>query len=579
MKKLFSALLVLAMILSLIAVSACSKNTTESPTPAPTESSNDPNESTEPTTDPNAEANANFANKDITVGITVDFISLEPWAAFNSGRRHIMPAIYQTLTAEIPDLTTGETVRYYVLAESAEKISEGLYEIKIREGIKDTAGNDFKASDAVFSFQTAKDMGILSQLNAIASMEVIDDYTFRMTMGKTMAVGDFDDLLTAFNMVTQKSYEASPDKMVTTPVGTTGYVLDEFVSGSHVTFKKTGNYWNAAANESKSIEDGYCSMWDDTKLNTIRYDVIPDTSALAVALEAGDIDISANVATGDVPLFQEGGKDADNFTVYAYPDNMYAISYNVSKNSPLADKNLRLAISHSVDSEGVLDAAFDGAGEIMTAWAYPTYFDYQKSWSTDPFPYDLTKAKEYFDAYLKDSGTKAADLKLRLLVVSDGAMGKAAQAIQAYVGALTGNQNTVELLSYDRATYNDLWLDPAAFDIVLLYTQSTTRTYSTYAWNSYANAAKISSGDDVWHSGDQKVQTLLNAAIAEDTHNDTTVAAFQDYVNTQAYMKNLVCGRVYVVGANWIKGLDYCLGAKNALNVTALDYDWVNSGK
>jgi hypothetical protein len=233
-----------------------------------------------------------------------------------------------------------------------------------------------------------------------------------------------------------------------------------------------------------------------------------------------------------------------------------------------------------VDSQGILDASFDGAGVVLNAWGYPTYVDYQKSWDSKPyFAYDANLAKEYLDKFYAETGTTADKLKLRLLTQSGSTMGKAAEAIQAYIVELTGNPNCVEILSFDRATYNDMWLDEKAFDLMLMYSQSITRTYCTYSWNSWVNAAKLANKNDAFHSGDAKVQELLNAAINVNTHSDASVDAFQQYMNEQAYVKNLICGSVYIVGKGWIGGLEKSVGPKNALAVMALNYDWSASGK
>lgn len=44
-------------------------------------------------------------------------------------------------------------------------------------------------------------------------------------------------------IVTQAAYEASPDQMATTPVGTSAYLVDSYVPGSEIVMKDTGDYW------------------------------------------------------------------------------------------------------------------------------------------------------------------------------------------------------------------------------------------------------------------------------------------------------------------------------------------------
>lgn len=578
--KLFAPVLALALALALFA--GCSGSPSAS-TPPVTPSGSAPANSSA-STDSGAPADSSGtpyepANKSITVGIPADPKYWDPWSDFNNGRRDTIPIIYQTLASYAPDLENGETDEYLVLASGYEQVSDNVYEVTIREGVYDTAGNKFTASDAVFCFETARQRGIWAELNAVDKIEVVSEYKFRMTTNSNLMVGDFQNILTNFPMVTQKSYEASPDKMVTTPVGTSGYVLKEYVPGSSAVFQKAAGYWNDAANKSKSAADGYCPWFDCTKLDTISFEIITDTSAMAIALESGDIDVSTSISASDSKMFQEGN-DAGKFNIITRPGNTYCLSFNAAQSSPANNYNLRMALALCVDSKGVLDAAFDGSGIVLKAWAYPTYSDWQSSWDTDPyFEYNMALAKEYLEKFYKETGTTANTLKLRLLNQSGAATGKIAESIQAYIVALVGNPECVEIMSFDRTVYESMWEEADAFDLLLLYNQSVSRTTCAYAWSRNANASKTMSKNDLWHSSDKVGQDLLHAAIEVKTHSDANVAAFQKYINDKAYIKALVCGDVFIGSASWISAADGFIGYKDALAVLAFDYDWSKSGK
>lgn len=570
MKKAVSLLLALVLILSLAACAPSEQeNDSEASTSEATQSSSN-GEATQSSTDD--KSNVTEADKEIVVGISADPESWSPWERFNNGRRDTMPMVYQTLTSDVINPETGKYETYYVMITGYEKVDDSTYEIYVREGIVDTAGNAFKASDAVYTFETAKAMGILSQLNAIDHLELVDDYTFRLIAGRTLAVGDFEDLLSAINMVTQASYEASEDGFATNPIGTTGYELSEYTAGSRAVFTKASSYWNEAANESESVEDGYCYVWDTKNLDKVQFEIITDTSTMAVALETGQIDLSTTVATDDLVLFQEGGQNADKFTAFTYPDNMYALSFNADSASDCENYNLRMAIALAVDSAGVLDVAYNGDGLISKAWAYPTFVDYQADWDSQSyFDYDEEKAAEYLQAYYDETGTTASDVSLKILIMNRPSMQKAAEAVQAYIVNLVGNQNCVEIISYDQSTYEEMYLDPNEFDLMISYIQ-TNRTYATYAWNNLANKAKTTNGSTIFFDDSDEMLDILRAAISEETHSDATVSAFQDYINENAYMKALICGNVYVVAANWVESLQ--MGPKNCVALCGLEYDW-----
>jgi len=560
-------LLMLALALSLLA--ACGGGGASDATGTPTDG-------TPASSDAAANASAEDAQvaKEVKVGIATDPANFEVWPAYNAGRNEMITLLYQTMICTLPNFEDNTMTVYYILASGYEKIDDTTYEIYVRDGIYDTNGYPFTASDAAFCYETAKAQGTLAQLNAIDHCEVVDELTFRIITNDTLAVGDFEDLLNGFYMVTQKSYEESTDGMATTPVGTTGYVLKEYISGSRVVFEATGDYWNSAANESKNVADGYCYVWE-TKLDKVTYEIITDTSTMAIALETGAIDISADLSGTDIGLFQEGGANADDFSAYAYPENMYALSFNTHSGSVMNNYNLRMAIAHCVDSEAILNATYDGVGTTMNAWSYPSYVDYLPEWDNQPyFEYDMALAKEYLEKFYEETGTNANTLSMKLLTMSSSTMEKTAEAVQASIATLVGNQTCCEIVSFDRATYNQEWLDPANFDLMVINFQSITRTYSVYNWNLYGNASKNRNGSDMWYDDSEEFQSIVDAVISEDTHNDETVRAFHAYVTDNAYIKNMICGNVYVVTRNWISGFDQCMGAKSSVAVNGLEYDW-----
>lgn len=570
-KRILAMLLAGALALSLAACGSGDGDDSANTTPNTNNEQNNSNENENnntPENEPEFEG-----TKELVVGISADIGTWEPWGNFNIARQNEAPLVYQNLTADVVDLESNTMVHYYILAESTEKIGDLTYQIKIREGIYDSQGNPFTAEDAVFSFEKCKEVSRLTQIGIVDSLELVDTYTFNMTLIYD-TVGTFDDICNAINMVTQEAYEASPDGMATEPIGTGPMVLDDYVSGDHATFKKADSYWNDAANESKSVEDGYCSMWDFTNLDVVRYDCITDTATMAVALETGSIDLARALGDDDVALFE----DNDDFTVFGYPEGDYGVAFNVSDNAVTKNYNLRMAIALCLDSAKILDAVADGDGLVAKAWSYPSFVDYQSEWdSQDYFEYDLDAAKDYLQKYLDETGTKASDLKIRLLMQNEDIASATATAIQEAVGELTGNPLCVEILTYDRASFTEAKKTADAFDLLIQNGQIVTRTYSGYEWDAQANADK--NGFDIFHSGDDKLQSLLMEAISVDTHSDETVAAYQAYLNEQCYIKNLFTTNQYGGAASWIGNLDHAAGAKDCLNVGALSYDWNASGK
>lgn len=567
MKKVLALILALVMV---FALAACGGETEPTPTQNPssgTETQNPGTSTPEQSEEPQFEG-----VREVSVGVKADIKTWEPWGSFNIGRQNMAPIVYQALTCHIPNLVTGEMEEYFILAESYERIEEGYYRIRLREGIKDTNGYDFTADDAIFSFQTCIDLGVLAQVKPIAEMTKEDDLTFTMKL-KRDTVGTFSDICDAINMVTQRSYEESPDKMATTPVGTSPMILSEYRTGSEAVFTKADSYWNAAANESKDVSAGYCTMWDYTAIDKITYKFISDTTAMALALESGEIDIARAISDEDVSLY-----DGNGYAVFGYPEGNYAVSFNVSSNSPFQSYNLRMAVAYAIDSEGCLMAACDGDGEVATCWSYKTFTDYLDEWTgREYFNYNMDTAKDYLAKWEEETGKKASDLHLVLMYQNEDIADSTAVAIQNYVGTLTGNPNAVELVSYDRATFTASKKDPAASDMVIVNGQLVTRSESCYNWNDVSNTKN--NGFNIFHDDTGAIDEVLMPAITIDTHNADTVRAFQQFIDDNCYLKNLFYANEYGACADWIGNTEHATGAKSCLNLGALTYDWAQSGK
>ena len=576
MKRAISILLVIVMVLAL---AACGETPNANDNPgnaANTNTNTNTNGSSGPTqsggSDPNpAPENDPYAGieKEVVVGISADPATFYPWAAFGQGTRHIFPMLYQTLLSDVRDPETGKITYYHTLMDSYEQTGDTTYVVTLREGIYDTAGNPFTASDVKFCIDSFKTGPAASNLGNVESCRVIDDLNVEITVSAILGVGEFEEILTTPNMVTEAAFKASPDEMATTPVGTTGYYLDEYVPGSYVVMKKADSYWNQHANETREVDDGYLPTSDNTRIDVARFEIITDTSTMALALETGDIDIATAISTTDIPLYQND----DHYTVHQYPDNMFGLIFNASANSEFQNINLRKALAYSISAQDLLDMIYDGDGFILHAFAMDYQMGYVDAWDNeDYFSQDKAKAQEYFDAYLKETGKSASDLKLTIAIMSTDAMTKYAQVVQGAMIALTGNNNVLSIEQYDSATYTSVRNDPAqGWDLAILNAMSN-KTYILYNWTQNFNGYSRVQKNDLSGSGDTQLWDLITAAQTPETFGPETADAAQKYMNEQCYFVNYICGPAYWVGSDLVT--QYALGAKNSVAITAMNYDW-----
>ncbi len=560
MKKFLAIFLAMVMVFSL---AACGDSDSDD-----TATSGSADSSTEQQAGGETEDEYADVDKTVVVGISADPQTFYPWGSFSQGSRHIFPMIYQTLLSDVRDPDTGDVTYYHALMESYEQTDDTHNTVKIYEEIYDTAGNHFTASDVVYCWTMFQsESPAASNISGLLAYEAVDEYTVECTVSEDLGVGDFEDILTTVNMVTQAAYEASEDGMATDPVGTTGYVLEEYVSGSYVVVTKSDNeYWNQDANDSKDVDAGYIPTSNTNNVDTVRFEIITDTNTMALALETGDIDIATSVSTTDVAAYKED----DEYLVHEYPDNMYGVIFNASESSVFNNINLRKAVAYSISKEDLLNTIYDGDGWALTAFAMDYQIGYVDDWDDrEYFDQDMDLAQEYLEAYYEETGTTAADLSINLITMSTDAMSKYAQVVQAALIELTGNEDVCTITTYDSATYSTMRNDPENFDLAILNSMSN-KAYVIYNWSQNYNGYDRTTGDDVSFSGDTELWDLC-IALQNDL-NDETATAFQDYLDEQCYFVNYICGPAYWVGSELVE--TWVLGAKNSVAVCAMEFDW-----
>jgi ABC-type transport system substrate-binding protein len=422
-----------------------------------------------------------------------------------------------------------------VLMESYEQVDDVTYDVTIYDNITDSAGNHITAEDVAFSWKTCQEMGELTETRTVASVEAIGDYTVEFKWGATPALGDFEAQMSNVVIVSQAAYEASGDGMATQPVGTGRYTVKEFNASISLTLEKRADYWQS---EDKCVLDTQKAPFE-----TVRFDIITESSQIANALRTGTIDASADVSINDAAVFES---DA-NFTVEEVDGvNGYVLYPNCSSDSKLADENLRKAIFSAVDKNYLASAIQGGACDVLYAMGAQKYNDYDPSWADLAYDYDVEKAKEYLAQSAYPNGCE-----LKLITPPMGYNEDVATIVATQLAEI-GVTLTVEVQDFPIYLGNEG--DQTAWDFTIAFLNSND--YITNCWAKYFDIDNTGTGLTKNFISDSELQSLMDTCTSTDGHTPENNTAFWSYVMENAYCCPLIIPKQTVVyNANKISGV------------------------
>lgn len=450
----------------------------------------------------------------VVVGLASDPQNIGPFQGMSQGRIGILFTLYEFLA-----VTDGGEMKG-VLMKGYEKVDDLTYNVEIYDYIYDQAGNHLTASDVAFCYNTAKELGNLPKLGAIDSVEPLSDYIVQFKFNN-LAIGDLGALLMECPIVTQAAYEASSEKMATMPVTTSPYKCVEYVSGSKIVFEKTNNYWQTDTSKIQKT-----SM---SNVDIIEFDVIPDQSQLTNALKTKAIDVTNWLSDTDVDEF----RGLSDYGVSPIPDNTtYFLLFNCDESNGVFRNNLkfRQAIAYAINKQQIVDGAFNGNGNVAKTWGNTNYSDYVDKWlQEDYYEYDIEKAKQL----LAESGV--SNPTLNLMITSGDVNTKIATIIQAQLQQIGVNVN---INAYDNQLANEYKYKPEQWDILL--DQGGSTSYLVNVWKLAWDRTGYVHGGAENFVKDDKLQSLLEAAMNPDKHNDETMDAFHQYLKEQCYGIGLV---------------------------------------
>lgn len=430
------------------------------------------------------------------------------------------------------------------------------YHVEIYDYVYDSAGNHFTADDVVFCFERAKANGFNST-SFYDSVTKDDDYNVTIKLNST-AMGVFPQVAQVVNLYTQKAYEDANGEFGSNPVFTGPYALTNWTVGSSLRFEKRDDYW-----QKEELRNIYAA----TNVDVLEFYVIKEAAQLAIALETDQIDMVYNMSVLEAGRFMEGGESSEGFNVYDFMNRQSQLMYlNVASGNVLAGNvELRKAVMHSIDIDGVIDGVVDGNGVACKTFGNETIADYQTAWdSEDYFTYDPDYAKEC----LANAGYKSGEVKLRLMTTNNEIRSGIALMLQAY---LLETGIDLEILTYDDALFNTYKYDETQFDILLEQTSWNGPTVTT--WRDKFDQRNFEHGKNGFiFAEDSELQGLLTVALDVGTYSAEGANAFHQYLKEQAYARGLFNQISYSVTRDCV--VEYMNYRAGALYPAGCTYAW-----
>jgi dipeptide transport system substrate-binding protein len=357
--------------------------------------------------------------------------------------------IYNRLT----EFERGTTNVIPGLAEKWDVSADGKeYVFHLRKGVKFhttdyfTPTRDFNADDVIFSFDRQNNKnnpwysyaggnweywGGMDMPNLIKSIDKVDDYTVKMTLNAPNAPM-LANLAMDFASIVSKEYA---DKLAAAgkqadlnqlPVGTGPFVFAGYEKDAVIHFTAFADYWGGKQ-----------------KIDDLVFAITPDASVRLQKLKANECqlmpypnpaDVAALKTDGSLKLMDQAGL------------NVGYLAYNTMM-KPFDDVRVRKALNMAINKKAILEAVFQGTGQIAKNPIPPTMWSYNDKTQDDP--YDPAAAKKL----LGEAGVKDLSMKVWAMPVARPynpnarRMAEMIQADFAKVGV------KVEIVSYEWAEY------------------------------------------------------------------------------------------------------------------------------
>jgi peptide/nickel transport system substrate-binding protein len=311
----------------------------------------------------------------ITVGLSADAESMDPYRVYQNAGFSVMYAIFDTLVTIAPDGSLGPG-----LADSWTSPDDKTLELKLHPGVKFQDGEPFDADAVRFSLFRIADIdpatnkpypvgdsrrlnsAFASNFASLDSVEVVDPLTVKLHLNAPDS-GVLGNLGTLQMLPPQYYAQVGDAGFALKPIGTGPFKFVEWVKDDHITLEANPDYWNSPRGKPLVAK--------------VIFRPIPDAATRISELATGGIQIMEDLppdqaaqvkATGDQAVYLS---DAHSIAIWLTTDK----GGNLAKNpgdqataiAALANPAVRRALNMAIDRKTIVATILDGFGEPMNS--------------------------------------------------------------------------------------------------------------------------------------------------------------------------------------------------------------------
>ncbi|WP_223160896.1 ABC transporter substrate-binding protein [Salinicola aestuarinus] len=359
----------------------------------------------------------------------------------------------KTVYNRIVQFTPGTTEVEPALAESWEVSDDGLeVTFHLRDDVKFqttdyfTPSRGLTADDVIWTFERQMDenneyyklanggfeyFNAMSMGELIESIEKVDDHTvtFHLTRPEAPFIAN---LAMDFASIHSKEYEeqlieqGNPEQANQRPIGTGPFQFVDYREDAAIRYQANPDYFRG-----------------QQPIDNLVFAITSDAQVRYQKLRAGECHVMPFPNPSDVDAM----KSADDIQVLEEPGlNVAYFAYNTQQ-PPFDQVEVRKALNMAVNKEAIIDAVFQGAGEVAKNPIPPTMWGYNDDIEDDP--YDPEQAQQM----LEDAGVEDLEMDLWAMPVQRPYMPNARRTAELMQSDLAKVGVTANIVTYEWGEY------------------------------------------------------------------------------------------------------------------------------